>query len=215
MIKPLKRKTLYNDIKRPPRKNWSLNTTKHCSLEKNLPKHQQFKNYYFHKITKEDKDKYNNTFISTDHISIHFTTSPINTKKDKTNKLKRNFSPMMMSTKDPYSPNPNPRKTYIGNRSSVSYNIISNEKEDINLRIPNDIDKNRINFKNISISKYFDLQRPYSMHFNKQYKKTYLENPSIFRVYKGLFSGMYDNSIRNGNIYPPFETKTSRKLNKK
>ena len=122
---------------------------------------------------------------------------------------------MMMSTKDPYSPNPNPRKTYIGNRSSVSYNIISNEKEDINLKIPKDIDKNKINFQSISISKYFDLQSPYNMHFNRQYKKTYLENPSIFRVYKGLFSGMYDNSIRNGNIYPPFETKTTRKLNKK
>ena len=78
---------------------------------------------------------------------------------------------MMMSTKDPYNPNPNPRKTYIGNRSSVSYNIISNEKEDINLKIPKDIDKNRINFKSISISKYFDLKRPYSMHFNKQYKR--------------------------------------------
>ena len=48
MIKPLERKTLCDDIKRSPRKNWSLNTTKNCSLEKNLPKHQQFKNYYFH-----------------------------------------------------------------------------------------------------------------------------------------------------------------------
>ena len=43
IIKPLERKTLYNKIKRPKRTNWSLNTTKKCSIKKNLPKYQQFK----------------------------------------------------------------------------------------------------------------------------------------------------------------------------
>ena len=212
MIKPLERKSLYSKIKKPPRKNWSLNTTKCCPLEKNLPKHQQFKNYYFHNVSEKDKEKYRNTFISTDHISIHCPPSFFNKKKSKILNLKKNFNPMMRSSEPITS---SPRKVFLGNRSSVSYNIISNEKEDQNLKIPNDIDKNRITFKSNSISKCLDSERPYSMHFNKEYKQAYMENPSIFKVYNGLFSGMYESAIKNGNIYPPFETKTSRNWHKK
>ena len=212
MTKPLERKSLYNKIKKTPRKNWSLNTTKYCPIEKNLPKYQQFKNYYFHNVSEKDKEKYKNSFISTDHISIHYPPSFINKKKSRMLFLKKSFNPMMRSTE---SITPNSRKVFLGNRSSVSYNIISNEKQDENLKIPTDINKNKINFKSNSISKCLDSERPYSMHFNKQYKQAYLENPSVFKVYKGLFTGMYDSAIKNGNIYPPFETKTTRNWYKK
>ena len=70
-------------------------------------------------------------------------------------------------------------------------------------------------FKKIGLSKYPDLERPISMHFDKEYKKEYSKNPGIFRVYRGIFSAMYDNAIRNGNIYPPFETKLAREKEKK
>ena len=77
------------------------------------------------------------------------------------------------------------------------------------------ISQKKIYFKNIGISKYPELNRPISLHFNRKYKQALEENPSIFRVYRGLFSAMYDNAIKNGNIYPPFETKTVREHNKK
>ena len=127
IIKPLHRETLYNQIKRPPRKNWSLNTTKNCPIEKNLPKRQQFKNYNFHNFPKstQEKDKYNKTFLSTDHISIHSPIPAINKKKVKFLDIKGNFSPIKRTMK-PFVPNPH--HLYLGNCSSVSYNIISNEK---------------------------------------------------------------------------------------
>ena len=73
----------------------------------------------------------------------------------------------------------------------------------------------KVNFKKIGLSKYYDLEKPISLHFNKEYKQEYSKNPGIFKYYKGIFSGMYENAIRNGNIYPPFDNKLIRERNKK
>ena len=216
IIKPLTRDSVYKQIKRLPRKNWSLYTTKNCPIEKNLPKRQQLKNYYFHNFpkTEKEKEKYNKTFLSTDHISIHSPTTPDNKKTAKFLDIKGNFSPIRRSR--PYVPTPH--HLYLGNFSSVNYNIISNENNEKRFNSPKsmiDKSKTRMYFRKIGLSKYSDLERPINKHFNKEYKEEYSKNPGIFRVYRGIFSAMYDNAIRNGNIYPPFETKLAREREKK
>ena len=140
--------------------------------------------------------------------------TPDNNKKAKFLDIKGIFSPIRLSR--PYVPTPH--HLYLANCSSVNYNIISNESIEKNFNKPkNMIDKSktRMYFKKIGLSKYPDLERPISMHFDKEYKKEYSKNPGIFRVYRGIFSAMYDNAIRNGNIYPPFETKLAREKEKK
>ena len=81
IIKPLERKPLYNPINRPVKNTWALQTNKNCPIEENLPKVQQFKNYYFHKITKEDKEKYNRYFLPTDHLAIRYPEKDPNKKQ--------------------------------------------------------------------------------------------------------------------------------------
>jgi hypothetical protein len=208
----LERKSLYKEIKRPlTRKNWSLNTTKHCSLEENLPKKQQFKNYYFHKRTKKDREKFSKTFIKTDHISMDYSKTPVNKNKKKNMDFKK-FNPRM-STREPWMPRPH--HIFLGNESSVSYNIITNEKIEKNYSTPLNINKSRINFKRMGLTHYDENEKPYSLHFNNQYKKAYAENPAIFRIYNGIFTNMYDSAFKNGNIYPPFKTKTLRESGNK
>ena len=70
LIKPLQRKELYQKINRPLRKTWALNTGKNCPIRENLPKLQQFKNYYFYKISQEDKERYNRYYLTSDHLAI-------------------------------------------------------------------------------------------------------------------------------------------------
>lgn len=141
--------------------------------------------------------------------------SASNRKKVKFLDLKGNFSPIKQ-TNNPYIPTPH--HLYLGNCSSVSFNIITNEKDEKKFNTPKnmiDINKSRVNFKKIGLSKYYDLEKPISLHFNKEYKQEYSKNPGIFKYYKGIFSGMYENAIRNGNIYPPFDNKLIRERNKK
>ena len=209
----MERKSLYQEIKRPlTSKKWSLNTTKYCSLEENLPKKQQFKNYYFHKkISKKADEKFCKTFINTNHISMDYSKTPVNKNKKKNMDVKK-YNPRM-STREPWMPRP--RHIFLGNESSVSYNIITNEKIEKNYNTPLNMNKSRINFKRNGLTHYDENEKPYSLHFNNQYKKAYAENPAIFRIYNGIFTSMYDNAFKNGNIYPPFKTKNLKESGNK
>ena len=209
----MERKSLYQEIKRPlTSKKWSLNTTKYCSLEENLPKKQQFKNYYFHKkISKKADENFCKTFINTNHISMDYSKTPVNKNKKKNMDVKK-YNPRM-STREPWMPRP--RHIFLGNESSVSYNIITNEKIEKNYNTPLNMNKSRINFKRNGLTHYDENEKPYSLHFNNQYKKAYAENPAIFRIYNGIFTSMYDNAFKNGNIYPPFKTKNLKESGNK
>jgi hypothetical protein len=55
LIKPLKREDIYRQIKQPLRKTWALDTNKNCPIRENLPKFQQFKNYYFINLIRKIK----------------------------------------------------------------------------------------------------------------------------------------------------------------
>ena len=73
----------------------------------------------------------------------------------------------------------------------------------------------KINFKKMGMAHYTDINHPFYHNFNNEFQKAFEENKNIFKAYKGIFSKMYDDSARNGNIYLPFDTKKSRDLNNK
>ena len=203
IVKPLKKKELYPQIKRLPRKVWALNYDKNCPIRENLPKVQQFKNYHFYKITQEDKDKYNRYFLQTDHLAIRYPKKEIiENKRYPFLEMKAKYNQQSCSKND-WQPGVN--QLTNNNNSSVPYNIINNENNKFFVRPSASM--SRINFRKVGIGHYADAGNPFYPNFNKDYNKAYLENKNIFKVYKGIFTKMYDDSNRNGNIYLPFDIK--------
>ena len=100
--------------------------------------------------------------------------TPDNNKKAKFLDIKGNFSPIRRSR--PYVPTPH--HLYLGNFSSVNYNIISNENNEKRFNSPKsmiDKSKTRMYFRKIGLSKYSDLERPINKHFNKEYKEEIIQ----------------------------------------
>ena len=213
IIKPLERKPLYNPINRPVKNTWALQTNKNCPIEENLPKVQQFKNYYFHKITKEDKEKYNRYFLPTDHLAIRYPEKDPNKKQSYPFlEMKARYNPQSV-TKNAWEPAVS--KLSMTNNSSLSYNIINHEDNKNYIRPSAFSTMKKINFKKMGMAHYTDINHPFYHNFNNEFQKAFEENKNIFKAYKGIFSKMYDDSARNGNIYLPFDTKKSRDLNNK
>ena len=209
LIKPLQRKELYQKINRPILKSWALNTDKNCPIRENLPKLQQFKNYYFYKISKEDKESYNRSFLPSDHLAIRYPEkSIIENQRYPFLEMKAKYNPQSC-TKNHWEPG-NSQLT-MTNNSSVAYNIINNEKNKLFLKPLASM--KRLNFKKIGVGHYADISHPFYINFNKEYNQAFSNNKDIFKAYKGIFTKMYDDSSRNGNIYLPFDTKKSRALN--
>ena len=211
IIKPLERKPLYNQINRPLIKTWALRTDKNCSIEENLPKVQQYKNYYFHKITNEDKEKYNRYFLPTDHLAIRYPEKDPNKKQSYPFlEMKARYNPQSV-TKNSWEPEVN--RLSMTNNSSLSYNIINHEDNKFYLRPSAFSTMKKVNYKKLGIGHYADINHPFYPNFNNEFNKAFEENKNIFKAYKGIFSKMYDDAARNGNIYLPFDTKKSRELN--
>jgi len=211
LIKPLQRKEMYKKIDRPLIKTWALNTNKNCPIRENLPKMQQFKNYYFYKITKEDKEKYNRYFLPTDHLAIRYPDKKmLENKRYPFLEMKAKYNPISC-TKNSWEPSTN--QLTMTNNSSVPYNIINNEKNETYLRPSASMKK--LNFKKIGVGHYMDIIHPFYPNFNKEYHQAFSDNKNIFKAYKGLFSKMYDDATRNGNIYMPFDKKKVSSMDSK
>ena len=209
LIKPLHRKELYQKVNRPILKTWALYTGKNCPIRENLPKLQQFKNYYFYKISQEDKERYNRYFLPSDHLAIRYPSKEIiENQRYPFLEMKARYNPQSC-TKNDWEPS-NSQLT-MTNNSSVPYNIINNEKNELFLRPSASM--SRINFKKIGVGHYADISHPFYPNFNKEYNQAFSNNKNIFKAYKGIFTKMYDDSSRNGNIYLPFDTKKSRDIN--
>ena len=212
IIKPLQKPSLYKSIPRQPRKNWSLNTIKNCPIEPNLPKRQQFKNYFFYKFPRDEKEveKYRNYFLPTDHIGIANPTKINNKQTTNFLQMKSKYNSQSFSDSEFL---PEVGKNLVNNKSSVSYNIINNEDNKFHI-MESAVMKNLYN-KKIGIAKYADSNSPFAVKPNKMYNKAYNENSDIFKSYKGIFTKMYDDAARNGNIYKPFDTSKRRYHNSK
>ena len=220
MIKPLERPSLYdkfnikndnynhNDLynsKKNKDSKWAIGTVARAPDEDKLPKKQEFKNYYFPpKYNNKDPERYKNTFLKTDFISIK--TPKIIKYNDKNSflKMKESYSSRKENKKE---------KQWISvvgninkNMSSKDYNIINFEPltpRDSNCKI---LQKSLYN-KKTGFSEIFDLSNVYNKNFNKEYTRKLEKYKKGFFKYNGVFTHMYDSSIRNGKITLPFEFK--------
>lgn len=205
MIKPLQRsKPHFDNIKIINTDKWALNTQKKSPSIDKLPKIQQYKEYYFPSKSVDQDEKYRTSFIPTDHISINIPKILKTEEKDSFLNLKKKMGNHTESTSKGWVPLDNAIKS-LSNLSSVQYNILSpqepnNSSAAIELKI---LDKKLANRKK-SIGEFYDLTMNYHPKINKEFRETYDSNKNIFHIRTGIFSHMYDNAHRNGNISVPF-----------
>ncbi len=93
----------------------------------------------------------------------------------------------------------------LSNLSSVQYNILSPQEPNpisgaVELKI---LDKKLANRKK-SIGEFHDLTMNFHPKINKEFSETFNSHKNIFHIRTGIFSHMYDNAHRNGNISVPF-----------
>lgn len=214
MIKPFNRGklSLYSEPKLKKIHTWALNSDKNCPIEENLPKFQPFKDYHFYKFPRKDAETYRRTFLPTDHIAIK-QIEPIDDKGQKSStknypflKLKSVFNPQSV-TKEGWAL-PQSNKNTLSNKSSVGYNILNFENNKYNNDNSNNLIKDRrLNFRKIGVGNYADLTKVFCTNFNPQFQSAFKSNPNIFKNYNGIFSKMYEDAARNGNIYKVFDKK--------
>ena len=222
--KPYKRYVspiITQDIKYIPTSplRWGIGCTKSCNRRELVPKYDPYKEYNFlnkvnpnnHSISYEiEKDRnFEKTYLKTDHISIR------EPKKSKVEDNTKNNYPFLTlkgeynNTSDSNSfwvPRNN-ANTSFSNKSSVDYNIINNLK-DSSYGIQKDVMLNKtMHNKKKGIEEFVVSQRPFGPNYNQKFMKLMRENRERFRKYKGMFTELYDSSIKNGNIFKPFTEK--------
>lgn len=181
---------------------WAVGTAKNCSSLERLPKIQQYKDYYFPKRTPEESQKYRSFFHETDNISIRVPTIRHKDEKDSYLNLKNKFGPHTETYKEGWIPQGN-FKT-MNNRSSVTYNILSNDNNPVSGAVVLKILDKKLTNKKKGVAEFSDLTQPYNSNINHKFRNYYDDNKNIFHVYNGIFSHMYDAAHRNGNIVVPF-----------
>ena len=202
MIHPLKHDSLYPDPNYHPQKAWALHTTKLCPSAEKLPKLQQYKQYIFPRRIKEEAEKYQNSFLESDHIGVRIPAF--------VNEIEEKRSKSFIDYKNQYGVHsesektwePSEPKTTLTNKSSVTYDIINHEKKDFNFKLVSlqkDVNKNKK-----GVGEFADLTKTFATNFNKKYQSVLNSNEKIFYNHNGIFSHMYDLAHRNGNIIMPF-----------
>jgi hypothetical protein len=173
-----------------------------------LPKIQQYKDYYFPpRRTNEDIQAYRSFFHKTDNVTIRM---PKITKIDDAASylnLKRKYGSHSETYQTGWVPQGN-FKT-MNNRSSVNYNILSNDNNPTSGALVLKILDKKITNKKKGVAEIVDLTRPFNPNVSKKYVQTVNDNNSVFHRYNGIFSHMYDAAHRNGNIVVPFRNNSS------
>jgi hypothetical protein len=206
IVRPLEREQKKPEKPIIHKERWALDTKKICpSLEK-LPKIQQYKEYYFPSRSKEDVENFRSNFHKTDNISIRIPKIKQIDEKESYLNLKTKFGPHSETVKEGWVPQGN-FKT-MNNRSSVNYNILSNDDKTNSGAVVLKILDKKITNKKKGVAEIVDLGRPFHSNFNKKYHELVNDNKNIFHVYNGIFSHMYDAAHRNGNIVVPFRNNT-------
>ena len=190
---------------------WSIGNTCICNDEKLLPKKEQFKDYYFSNLKKDDIEKYKNTYLSTDNISIRMPniSKSLDSKNFPYLKMKSEFG-TNQDSESYWVPQVQNRAT-MSNRSSVEYDIINNKENPITGVVNVGILDKAVNNKKKGVAEFSDYLKPFNYNPNKRYLKCYDNNNNRFHFYKGVFSELYDSTARNGNIYIPFKGDNHKK----
>ena len=205
---------------------WSLNPQLNCPNKEQLPKIQQFKNYYFVKRNNEEVEKYKNNYLQTDYISIrvpiHLKEKELSDKsKNEENKMKKMFRTPFLDLKNEFNVNKlsdsswSPRKYDKSprNKSSVNYNIISFQNSSFTSEKGNYLDKT-FNTRKKALGEYNDLTKTFAINYEKNYQAALKKDPKRFLNYNGIFSYLYDASHRNGNLSMPLRKKKNEYMSK-
>ena len=212
-----------NDTKYIPTSplRWGVGCTKSCNRKEFIPKYDPYKEYNFIKrirsnkklninskdINGENDEKYEKTYLPTDHISIrepkiYKTLENDNNTQFPFLKLKGEFNNTSESNSF-WVPRNNANMT-ISNKSSVDYNIINNTQNSLS-GIKKDMMFNKtLHNKKKGIEEFIFSQRPFGPNYNQTFIKLMRENGERFRKYRGMFTELYDSATKNGNIFKPF-----------
>jgi hypothetical protein len=209
IIKPLQRSKLHTDNSKVEKSDkWALDTQKKCQSIEKLPKVQQFKEYYFPQKNSEQEEKYKTTFIPTDHIAINIPKIFKTEDKDSFLNLKKKFGKHTETIKKGWAPLDNNTKS-LGNLSSVGYNILSHQHNPVSGAVELKLLDKKLANRKKSIGEIYDLTMNFNPKINHEFRSTCDSNKSIFHIRTGIFSQMYDNAHRNGNISVPFRNNNS------
>ena len=178
---------------------WAVGYAKQCVSMDQLPKIQPFKEYNF-PVKSEVYDK--PASLKTDHISIRVPTFKQRDNRESFLDMKNKMGSHTETYKDSWVPQGN--FNTMNNRSSVTYNILSNDKNERSGAIVLKMLDTKLNNKKKGVAEFSDLTRALHPNINTKFRAYHEENNKIFHVYNGIFSHMYDAAHRNGNIVVPF-----------
>jgi len=145
------------------------------------------------------------TILKTDHISFD---PPANERK-----FQKVYDYLV--TQPRYSANSQNKNGWVekkghrtvNNRSSVLYNIISNEENTYSgAQIVRILDKKITNRKK-GVAEFYDLTHVSAIKSNAEYNEAINNNPKVFYKKMGIFTNTYDAAVRNGNPDGPFKAK--------
>lgn len=183
---------------------YALNYTLTCPNANLVPKIQQYKQYTFPYRDNTKADIYAKTYLKTDNIAVKYP-SEEDLKNIKLNpkgsyiEMKKTFCP---NTESGTSFVPKSHNKSVNNRSSVNYNIISFQKRD-NSNTVGVLDRT-INLRKKGVGEFDDLHHTFAINSYKKYNDAFKELSTRFRTKNGIFTHLYDSSIRNGKIIMPF-----------
>lgn len=199
------------------KEKWALGTTKRCiykEYEANERKINENQGKYYERQSSEMKNKYKNSFLTSDNIAIR--SNPYERNSLKPNNIQK-YIKQERKFEDNSKANINNsyiinnQNSTINNKSGAEYNIINLNNDYISKKpFFNILDKKRANIRK-GISEFSDLTRDFAPNFNWLYKAEYETNPNIFKKYNGVFTYLYDKSQRNGNMASPFGNRDNSK----
>ena len=182
-----------------------MGTITRINSYENLPKKQQFTRYYFPPFyNNKNIDEYREYSLKTDHIAI---------KVPKIHKIEEDKSFLKM--KGDFSIQTETKKGWVPNSGYETMNNVSNEQYNIINFIPVkniNISSGKITNPNIhnrkkGLVEYSDLTMTFNTNFNEDYSKLFKDNSNRFKKFTGIFTNMYDSSIKNGGMGMPFNQK--------
>ena len=210
LIKPYTRptQTIYAPIKydtEARKEKYSLNVCFSCPKQCLLPKYQQYTEYTFPARDKAKADLYAKTYLGTDNIAIKF---PNEEDLKKKANLKDSFlekkKKYCVSTESESSFVPKIHQKSVSNKSSVNYNIISVKGKDGTSDNTASVLEVKLNNRKKGVGEYADLTKTFAINPERKFGKAFNEDSKIFRRYTGIFTHLYDSSIRNGKLIMPF-----------
>lgn len=189
-------KDLVPKMQEENKNKWAVGTTKRSMFKDKIAKEQPFDStFYYSSQTTRSKSRQ----LRTDNITMK---SPKVLNSERSLESKWKFGVQLQSSS---SWAPKIVVTGNNNRSSVPFNIISNAPNPLTgSKNLNSLSKTFYNRKP-GMGEFSDLTRPFRQNFDPNFSQIQNENKHAFKKFNGIFSQMYHDAQRNGNLVMPFK----------